>query len=571
MLKSRPTETFLSIALALLTLLFCISLFKNLSYPLLWCDEGDTAMFASRVLEYGYPKVHDGKNVLYVDDADMKLGVRENSDFFIATPVFGYYWAAPGVFLAKFFDDFYTKTLILRLPFALTGLLGLIVFALIPFRIYQWNSYKRLWFLVLFVLMELLSISLILQLRDMRRYSMLILFTGGIFYLYTRRRILKDKILTFGLYSFIVAVLLFLIFISFYPLFFILIATLGLHECLILVRDFRSARKMGRTLRLFTSENLKPFFPLVISVLLVLPPIFFFRIFENASFEAGGFHLMKHIALLLDVLRFLRIKEFLLLALFMKAALIAAIFWGRWQDGSLPEAVARQIRVSNFLTLFFVIHLIVIARMPDVWTRFFIVLQPVLTLILLLDGFAAFELLGTAGTFPFSKKIKWGFVFLASLVFCINCSSQIEDIRGHIYELTHRYKGPLDFVIPYIKANYKNTEDLVIATNYEEHCYMYYLASKVVIGCVGNNLKEDMQTTPDIIIYRHGVPKMEPYLTQLRRKAQYKAISFPVSDYLVNNVPELYFIVRHLYRTPVDLPSFEPLSIYVKVEAPGEK
>ena len=145
MVRNKPTETILYVALSLLTLLFCISLFKNISYPLLWCDEGDTAMFASRVLEYGYPKVHDGKNVLYVDDADMQLGVREKYDFFIATPVFGYYWAAPAVFLAKFVDDFYDKTMLLRLWFAVPGLIGLFIFALLPFKIYQKKPFQRLW------------------------------------------------------------------------------------------------------------------------------------------------------------------------------------------------------------------------------------------------------------------------------------------------------------------------------------------------------------------------------------------------------------------------------------------
>ncbi len=66
MTKNKPAIVVLYTALALLAVLFSISLFKNISYPLLWCDEGDTAMYATRVLEYGYPKVHDGKNVLYV-------------------------------------------------------------------------------------------------------------------------------------------------------------------------------------------------------------------------------------------------------------------------------------------------------------------------------------------------------------------------------------------------------------------------------------------------------------------------------------------------------------------------
>jgi hypothetical protein len=40
-----------------------VSLFKNISYPLFWADESMAVMGGVRVLEYGYPKVHDGKNV----------------------------------------------------------------------------------------------------------------------------------------------------------------------------------------------------------------------------------------------------------------------------------------------------------------------------------------------------------------------------------------------------------------------------------------------------------------------------------------------------------------------------
>ncbi|MEJ2691326.1 MAG: hypothetical protein P8130_15565, partial [Deltaproteobacteria bacterium] len=123
--------------LVLLILGFCLSLFKNISYPLLWNDEADTAMFATRVLQYGYPKVHDGKNVLYVYPVDMNIGTREKYDLYTANPLLGYYWAAPGVFLAKFADNFYTKTMLLRIPFAVTGLLALLVFALVPLSFFQ--------------------------------------------------------------------------------------------------------------------------------------------------------------------------------------------------------------------------------------------------------------------------------------------------------------------------------------------------------------------------------------------------------------------------------------------------
>ncbi len=57
----------------LLSIIFAFSLFKNIAHPLLWNDESETAMFARRILEYGYPKVHDGKNILYLMALPIKI------------------------------------------------------------------------------------------------------------------------------------------------------------------------------------------------------------------------------------------------------------------------------------------------------------------------------------------------------------------------------------------------------------------------------------------------------------------------------------------------------------------
>src|SRR5690242_19677057 len=53
-------RTFLFGSMGLL-ILFLFSVFGHISYPLFWADESMTAMGTERVLQYGYPKVHDGK------------------------------------------------------------------------------------------------------------------------------------------------------------------------------------------------------------------------------------------------------------------------------------------------------------------------------------------------------------------------------------------------------------------------------------------------------------------------------------------------------------------------------
>jgi hypothetical protein len=130
--------------------------------------------------------------------------------------------------------------------------------------------------------------------------------------------------------------------------------------------------------------------------------------------------------------------------------------------------------------------------------------------------------------------------------------NNIEYIKGHVYELSHQYKGPLDYLIPFIKDTYGDTEKLVIATNYEETSFMYYLGAKVIIGYVGNNLEQDSQMVPDIVIFRKGWRNLDPKIfIYFLSKNHYQRISFPVFDYKVNNIPELNLSpeYQHQFRT----------------------
>src|SRR6185369_4377649 len=120
----KPTDiSVVATVLGLLILLYGYSLFANISYPLFWADESVTAVGAERVLQFGYPKVHDGKNVLYdIKHDDPTLGVDKKTDAYIGGAGWGhYYFAAPFVYLAESFSDIYSKTWLLRVPFAIVG------------------------------------------------------------------------------------------------------------------------------------------------------------------------------------------------------------------------------------------------------------------------------------------------------------------------------------------------------------------------------------------------------------------------------------------------------------------
>jgi hypothetical protein len=549
----------LTVALFLLVGLFLVSLFKNIKYPLLWNDEAETAMYATRILHYGYPKIHDGKNVVYLLELPNKrLGMNEKIDAWTCLPWVQYYFAAIGAFFAEKVDDIYSKTAVLRIPFALIGFMGLVIIALLAASLFRENLTYMLIFLVLFALFELLSISLVLHLREVRSYSINIFLSACLFYSYVNYTELK-KIGAFN-YAVSTTLILVLLFNNISISYFNAAAAIGLFN----------------SFEFFKKRNFKnlviSMLPLFISFTVIIPLLLFFDVFHiSREFEkffgiSSGTYL-KHTSYILN---FFKKYEFLHLALAAKIVLTALRFY--LQGSGLPQTVLEKVTsvkqklfLSDFLSLYFVVHVLAVAKIPypTISERYIIGLQPVLIIILLLDIFIIFELVSGMNHFLAWRILTPAILLLMSILFIANLTDKIEFIKNHLYELSHQYKGPLDFVIPYIKHNYKNTDSLTIATNYEECSYMYYLNSKVIIGYVGNNLMEDMKADPDIIILRKKLAytnKQEIFAPFFERN-NYVRMSFPVFDYFVNNIPETSL---HLFKTKMAENDSQCLDIYLK-------
>ena len=139
-----------------------------------------------------------------------------------------------------------------------------------------------------------------------------------------------------------------------------------------------------------------------------------------------------------------------------------------------------------------------------------------------------------------------------------------DQIAGHVKELTVPYRGCLDFTIPYILEHYAQPGKLVIATNYEEASYMYYLGSRVTVGYIGVNVDEDLKLQPDIIIYRKWWKNQVKAFYYLMTHASYRTVSFPVTDYPVNNIPDLNVYYHHRYETFVPTAEHNRLLMYVR-------
>jgi hypothetical protein len=548
-----------------LILMFLVSLFKNISYPLLWADESMTAVHGERVLEYGYPKVHDGKNIVYdLRHPNPKLGIDEKTDAYIGGANWGqYYFAAPGVKLAARSQDLYTKTAILRIPFALAGLAGLSILALLAAHFFDGKSSQR-GFLVLFAFLELISVPLVLHLREVRYYSLTFFLLALTLLSYTRYNILNKG--GYALYAALLTVSLFLLYVTFSPVYFICLVAIFLFESIAVVTSFLARkRKNYRPTDLFAAISFNKSFtryllgvlPLILSLLAIAPLVSFFKTFyiaaemakyNNLLFGISGWNM--YLENLSVIWKYFASSDLILLAIFLKVCLLFSI--RRFSRRDLPSVDIGKLMFSNFLTVLFLVYFFAIARIPNfAFTRYFIPLQPILAVIIILDAALTYNLIARQ-RFPGLHYGK-ALLLVASAGFIVaNISHNMEYIKGHVYELFHQYKGPLDYLIPFINKTYPDTDELVIATNYEETSFMYYLHSKVIIGYVGNNLEQDMRMTPDVVIFREGWRNLDPniFINFLKRN-RYQQISFPIFDYDFNNVPELNFspACEHQFRT----------------------
>jgi len=364
-----------------------------------------------------------------------------------------------------------------------------------------------------------------------------------------------------NIYNILIVLLLLLLFNVFIPVFFIFLIVIGLYEFL----DFLKEKKI----KTFIINIL----PLIITSVLIIPFLIFFKTFDISRESAKYVNTHPHFEQIVTVLSFFIKYEYLYLVLFVKLFLIGLWFYLKKLKNLDFEQKTNdllKIRISNFLSLFFIIYVIVIAKIPlsFIFERYFIVLQPVLIIILLLDSFTVFELLPQIKNFGLRISYIKMVLFVAIIsIFILNSMNKIESVKGHVYELFHQYKGPLDFVIPYINSKYENTEKLIIATNYEEYSYMYYFDCKTIVGFLTNNLEEDLKLTPDIIIFRKiRADKITQVLfSTFFKKNRYEKVSFPFFDYPVNNIPELRDkFLPHLFKTKIAQNQVEYLDMYLK-------
>lgn len=554
-LKNALKLNLVLIITAITWAIFAFSIFNHLSYPLMWNDEADVAMYAKSVLKYGYPRVHFENNVLYLFDVP-GIAIRQADDAFIGEMWGQYYTAAAGELLAQHTNDIYRKTALLRIPFALMGMAAVAVFSFALTPILTASRRKVSGLICLFIVWELMSIPLALHIREVHYYSLVLLSIAGlivnhIHYAYAS----ASNKYTYTTVFILASVLLFH---SFLLAYFAMMATTIVWLSLAAIERWRAVRRQ----RIWLSPT-KSLGTVVAAFLLQLIPVGLSAWYYQTPqlVITASYHYRQTLSTYLNnlslYLGFFAKLDFLYLALIVKLWL--------WRTGKKSGEENKLLHpakmASAFLTLLLVVYPLVVARTPHLYQRYFIALQPVFALMLTLDLWQLWERLRSRWQLPAVTVIIIIGVLLRGV------DNFYQPTAGHVFELSHRYQGPLDAAIPYLAFRYQQPENLIIATNYEEMAYMYYLGSKVIVGYVGNNIRSDSLESPDVVIMRRGYLAYVNTLREFLRYESYDRLSFPIFDSMTNNIPEVDGSLpelSHQFQTKSANNSQDQVTIYVK-------
>jgi hypothetical protein len=517
---------------------FAALVFAGLGSPLFWYDEGETAMLGRRILEYGYPKVHgaDG-NIVYAARHPISLATDASLDAYLNSPWGQYYVGALGVAWSDTASDLHERTRRVRLPFAIAGWLGVLMLGGAAASLWPEAAGTRARFWLGYGLCLVSSVSLQLHLREARYYPLVVLGVAAVVWLEVRRHLRRD--LSPIAHTLLLAPVLWWLFNLFYPAFAAVVTTAG---GALVVRAMRSRASVAERLRELASAAA----PYLLAVLAALPLVAFYRLPEQSRAFASTFDVPYNPALWRVGAAAWYLVRF---ELFVPAALAAlALELARRRAGDPGRALGALAGASAIALLGTLVWVAFVIATTLFFERYLVALSPLLGATTLLCAGGLIALRKT----PARPRAHAGLAVVGcALIVC--AAVRAPELIGRATELRDPYRGPLDHVIPYLAERYPDPSRLVIATNYEEFSYMFYLGATVTCGFYAPDLARDLALTPDVIVLRPW-PRHVQALEQLVAAGDYEPHEFPVGNVHVNNLPELSLNnarLVHRFRSPV--------------------
>lgn len=503
-----------------LCLAACLLLLPHLeSSGVLWQDEGETAVLAKNTLQFGYPKAFDGINRV---NPSVPIGPHAAWTY--------HTWLQFYVAAASFWA-FGATTMAARLPFALAGVLGVLLAYRVTLALFEHCGIARL--TSLFVLC---SVPLMLHARQCRYYALAVL--GVLWVLWAYLKIHEGRRRAWW---WLAAGLLFL-FHSHHGAF---IPTLA---AVVLDSWRRGILPLHRRTAVLT----------VGAFLLLLAPWPFILDISQHQGKFVGRELAHHAQFYLRELNHFVIPlQFFVLAWLLRG--IRPLAW--WKTAS-----ARHRDALGLVLLLVGCHLAFFVAVP--WQRHFRYLIQIFPLLYLLQAALLWRWLGARRgwlalitvTLIATDLLHYSAPYLAAQAIP---RLQRKIVREHGlvapqsllweygHELTHRYRGPLDGIVETLRREAHPGDTVKIP--YGEMPLMFY---------TGLRLEDPNRfatpTSPNWIIPRRDWVSEQfwrsPYFRTIEQ--QYERLELNVPDLIWENRPDPGY---HKFRTVTDAP---PLVIY---------
>lgn len=476
----------------ILTALAGVLLFSNLGNQYLWQDEAETAILARRVLEYGYPKAYDGKNLV---NPTIRTSFSED---------YGWRYHPWGQFYitAAAFRLFGESNFSARVFFALLGLLNIPLLYILALRLTR-ESFTALTASVL----TAFSVNYLLLMRQARYYApaVFLVIVALIFYSrYLEKRKWSDIL---GVYISLTA-LGYTVHGMFLPVF----AAICLHYFV-----FSFQRKTFPVFGLFiifTAGSVAPWF-LYSNSGAHVAAISAKRLWKNFEFQIR------------------MINKFIMPVFFFLGVYAFRLIWKRRWKIKLSTEEARAV--------WLILPMLLLSMSAFLFAeeRNFRYLVYFIPLLAIVEGMILFRL------FKFNRALFGCFLGLSILTGVFNMGRFECYLPKYLYEITHDYDGPVEGIVKFLNKNAKTGDEVKII--YGDMAVMFYTDLKV-----DNYGIYDSDHMPEWIVFRKDWKESldSPYFREVSGKYKKHVLDYP--DIKWENRPD--DMGFHRFRTDREAP-----------------
>ena len=535
--------------LALLLALGSLLIIPNLADRPLWEDEASSAVLAKNIVSFGYPSAWDGRNLI----------VHENTGFKFDRS-FAYYlrsWLEFYV-ISLFFLVLGPSTFAARLPFAILGILSIILFYRLVCRLADKKTAG------LATLLMIISVAVLLHIRQCAYYSLLTFITLLTTTLYINLTAKKTGKTVFYLISALAA-----LFYTHYLVFLGVLIGLVIHFLYLGIGKERLKTVIIASGILFILTAPWFFSMGILSHFaeFTQPIPFLFR-FDNLVRYALYINNYLFPVILVPVFLYLRKRGAPLtpLPFIIISVLLVLTFAG-------PFPYFRYLMgIAPFFFYYLAVIFYKIKEKRNLWAYAFLAILVVTRIFNLLPLYPLKNIKFDRITMPVSWQANPDVKTRLSLY-----NAYLNKETGHFwtylpdyaYELTHSFNGPLKGIVSFLKAN-SRPEDIVL-TNYDNCSIIFYTG----LRCAGRMTKKTPWLEEHLPSYIFS-PKDAVWLIPRQGRDAYffgkfleennipegshilQRFSLNCQDIWLDSMPDPYY---HLFREPNDGP---PVIIFKK-------